>query len=157
MQLNKILDEVIFKEVYKEVKVKCKLHYHPSELIKDIVEKIKTDNDFRKKYKEELSEQLRKLGHENLEVIDIDPSSNCLVVRYTAYYIGRKEYPEIHLKTLLIFYEEMGKDIRDPDVFDEIVEKARQDLGEKNKKDKEERLDLFATLFKRAIDSRCAE
>ena len=37
-------------------------------------------------------------------------------------------------KSLLIPYEGMGKDIRDPDVFDEIVEKARQDLGEKNKK-----------------------
>ena len=63
MQLNKILDEVIFKEVYKEVKVECELHYHPSELIKDIVEKVKADNDFRKAYKEELSEQLRKRGH----------------------------------------------------------------------------------------------
>ena len=31
MRLNKILDEVIFKEVYEEVKVKCKFHYHPSE------------------------------------------------------------------------------------------------------------------------------
>jgi hypothetical protein len=157
MQLNKILDEVIFKEVYREVKVECELHYPPSELIKDIVEKIKADNVFSKEYKEELSDQLRKWGHENLEVIEIDPPSNCLVVRYTAYYSGRKEYPEIHLKTLLILYEGTGKDICDPDVFDEIVEKARQDLGEKNKKDKEERLDLFATLFKRAIDSRCAE
>ena len=55
MQLNKLLDKVIFKEVYKEVKIKCKLQYHPSELIKDIVEKVKADNDFRKEYKEELS------------------------------------------------------------------------------------------------------
>lgn len=156
MQLNKLLDEVIFNEVYREVKIQCKLH-HPSELIKDIVEKIKADNDFKKEYKEELSEQLQGLGHENLEVIEIDPPSKCLIVRYTAYYSGRKEYPEMHLKTLLIFYEGAGKDVCDPDVFDEIVEKARQDLGEKNKKDKEERLDLFATLFKRAIDSRCAE
>ncbi len=39
-------------------------------------------------------------------------------------------------KTLLIFYEGMGKDICDPDVFDEIVEKARQDLGEKRNKRK---------------------
>jgi len=30
----------------------------------------------------------------------------------------------------------MGKDICDPDVFDEIVEKARQDLGEKRNKRK---------------------
>jgi len=151
MQLNKILDAIISKEVYKEVKVECKLPYHPFELVNDIVEKIKTDTDFRKEYKEELSKQLQKQGYENLEVIDIDSSSNCLAVRYTAYYTGRKEHPEIHLKTLLICYEWMGNDIQDPDVFDEIVEKARQDLGEKNKNDHEERLNHFATLFKEAI------
>ncbi len=151
MQLNEILNEVIIREVYKGVKIECKLPYDLSELTADIVEKIKTDKDFRQKYKEELGERLQKKGYENLEVIDIYPSSNYLVVRYTAYYVGRREYPEIHLKTLLIFYEGMGKDIRDPDVFDEVVEKARQDLGE-IKKDIEERLYHFATLFKRAID-----
>jgi hypothetical protein len=152
MQLNELLDGVIFEEVYEEVKVECKLHYRPSELPKEIVEKIKTDKEFRKRYKEILSEVLQKLGHENLEVITIDPSSNCLEVRYTAYYLGCRQFPEVHLKTLLVFYDEMGVDIRDPDVFDKIVEKARRDLGEKNKKDKEERLNHFATLFKRAID-----
>lgn len=152
MQLNEILDKVIIRAVYKGVKVECKLPYDLSELTEDIIEKIKTDKDFRKKYKEELSKQLQKQGYEDLEVIDIDPSSNCLVVRYTAFYVGRREYPEIHLKTLLISYEGKGKDIRDPDVFDEIVEKARQDLGEKNKKENEERLYHFATLFKRAVD-----
>lgn len=46
----------------------------------------------------------------------------------------------------------MGVDIRDPDVFDKIVEKAKRDLGEKRRKEKEERLNHFATLFKRAIE-----
>ena len=151
MQLNEILDEIIIKEVYKGVKVECKLYYDLSELTEDIIEKIKTDRYFRQKYKEELSKQLQKRGYENLEVINIDPSSNCLVVRYTAYYVGRRKYPEIHLKTLLIFYDGMGKDIRNPEVFDEVVEKARQDLGE-IEKDIEERFYHFATLFKRAID-----
>ena len=152
MQLNEILDEIISKEDYIEVNIECKLPYDSSELTKDIIEKIETDKNFRKKYKEELSKKLQKQGYENLEVIDIDPSSNCLVVRYTAYHVGSKEYPEIHLKTLLILYEGRGNDIRDPDVFDEIVEKARQEIGGKNKKDKEERLYHFAALFKRAID-----
>ncbi|RJS73028.1 hypothetical protein CW713_12225 [Methanophagales archaeon] len=151
MELNEILDEIIINEVYKGVKIVSKLFYDMSELTEDTIEKIKTDKDFRMRYKEELSKQLQKQGYEDLEVIDIDPSSNCLVVRYTAYYAGRREYPEIHLKTLLIFYKGMGKDIRDPDVFDEVVEKARQDLGE-IEKDIEERFYHFATLFKRAID-----
>jgi hypothetical protein len=150
MQLNKILDEIIFREVYKEVKVECELPYYPFELIKGIEEKIEIDEDFRKEYKEELSKQLQKQGYENLEVLEIDTSSNCLAVRYTAYYAGRKEYPEIHLKSLLIRYDVMGTDIRNPDVYDEIVEKARQDLGERNK---EERLNYFASLFKGAIDT----
>jgi hypothetical protein len=152
MQLNKLLDEVIFKEVYKAVRVECKLHYHPSELPKDLANRLKTDTDFRERYKKEVSKQLQKMGHENLEILTIDPSSNCLEVRYTAYYIGSRKYPEIHLKTLLVFYDEMGIDISDPDIFDIIVEEARRDLGEKNKKGKEERLTRFATLFKRAID-----
>jgi hypothetical protein len=44
MQLNKILDEIISKEVYEEVKVERKLYYHPSELTKDIVEKNNINN-----------------------------------------------------------------------------------------------------------------
>jgi len=152
MQLNKLLDEVIFKEIYKEVKAECKLHYHPSALPKDLADRLKTDNDFRQSYKKEVSKQLQKMGHENLEILTIDPSSNCLEVRYTAYHIGRREYLEIHLKTLLVFYDEMGIDISDPDIFDTIVEKARHDLGETKEEGKEERLNRFATLFKRAID-----
>ena len=95
MQLDKILDVIISKEAYKEVKVECKLPYHPFELVRNTVEKI---------------------------------------------------------KTLLSFYEGQGNDIHDPDVFDEIVEKARQDLGERIKNHNEERLNHFATLFKEAID-----
>lgn len=150
MQLNKLLEDIIFKEVYKEVKVECKLPYYPFELIKNIEEELKTDEEFRERYKEELSRLLQKQGYENLEVLDIDTSSNCIAVRYTAYYAGRKEYPEVHLKSLLIRYDVMGTDIRDPDVYDAIVEKARQDLGETNK---EERLNYFASLFKCAIDT----
>jgi hypothetical protein len=150
MQLNKILDDIIFRAVYKEVKVECELPYYPFELIEEIEEKIKTDEDFRGRYKDKLSEQLQKQGYEKLEVIDIDTSSNCLNVRYTAYYSGRREYPEIHLKALLILYEGMGNDIHNPDVFDEIVERARADLGENGKV---ERLNHFATLFKGAIDT----
>jgi hypothetical protein len=80
MQLDKILDAILSKEVYKEVKVECKLPYHPFELVRNIVEKIKTDNDLGKEYKEELSKQLQKQGYGHLEVIDIDSYSNCLVV-----------------------------------------------------------------------------
>ncbi|MBE0516390.1 MAG: hypothetical protein IBX41_03210 [Methanophagales archaeon] len=152
MHLTELLDAVIFKEVYEEVKVERKLHYHPSELPEEIAEKIKSDKEFRQRYKEILSILLQKLGHENLEVLTIDPSSNSLEVRYTAYYLGCRQFPEIHLKTLLVFSDAIGVDIRDPDVFDTIVEKARRDLGEKNKKEKEERLNHFAPLFKRAID-----
>ncbi len=127
MQLKKLLDEIIAKEVYKEVKVKRKLHYHSSEIPKDIVTKIKTDKDFLRLYKGELNKFLQKLGYENAEIIDIDPLSNSLLVSYTAHYSGCREFPEIHLKTLLIFYDEMGVDVSDPAVFDEIVEKARRD------------------------------
>ena len=42
MQLDKILDVIVSKEVYKEVKVECKLPYHPFELVRNTVEKIKT-------------------------------------------------------------------------------------------------------------------
>ena len=36
MQLDKILDVIISKDVYKEVKVECKLPYHPLELVRNI-------------------------------------------------------------------------------------------------------------------------
>ncbi len=133
MNLNETLDEIIEKEVYKGVKVEAKLPYDRSELTEEIVER------------------LHKKGYKDLEVIDIDPSSNCVVVRYTGYFVGCKQYPEIHLKTLLILHEEMGADIRDPDIFDEIVEEAKQDLRGKNKKEMEERLYHFAALFKDAF------
>ena len=150
MQLNKLLDDIIFRTVYEEVKVECELPYCSFELIEEIEERIKNDEDFSGRYKEELGRQLQKQGYEELEVIDIDTSSNCLKVRYTACYSGRKEYPEVHLKSLLTFHEEMGKDIYNPDVFDEIVERAREDLGENGKV---ERLNHFATLFKAAMDT----
>jgi hypothetical protein len=152
MELNELLDAIIFEEVYEAVKVEGIIHYHPSELSKDIVEKIKADEEFREEYKEEINKQLRRLGHENLEILAIDPSTNCLQVQYTAYYTGSREFPEIHLKTLLVLHEGLGKDIHEPEVFGEIVEIARQGLGEKNRKEKEERLEHFATLFKRAIE-----
>jgi hypothetical protein len=41
MQLNELLDEIITREVYKGVKVECKLPYDLSELTADIIEKIK--------------------------------------------------------------------------------------------------------------------
>jgi hypothetical protein len=152
MALNELLDRVIDKEVYTAVKMDYNLRYHPSELPQDLVEKLETDKKFVKRYKEKLGELLQELGHEDLEVINIDPAAHILEVRYTAYYEGCREYPEIHLKTLLIYYEEMGVDIYDPAVFDEIVEKARNDLGKKNREEKEERLDRFATLFKAALE-----
>jgi hypothetical protein len=80
MQLNEMLDAIISKEAYKEVKVECTLPYHPFELVRNIVEKIKTDKDFGKEYKEELSKQLQKQGYEHSEIIGIDSYSNCLVV-----------------------------------------------------------------------------
>ena len=50
MPLNEILEKIISKEVYKGVKIRCKIHYDLSELPKEIVEKIKTDKDFKKRY-----------------------------------------------------------------------------------------------------------
>lgn len=104
MPLNETLEEIILKAVYKGVKIRCKIHYDFSGLPKEIVEKIKTDEDFKK------------------------------------------------LKTLLTAYADSRIDIRDPEVFDALVEMARQDLGEKHKDCKEKRLKRFATLFKKAID-----
>jgi len=152
MPLNETLEGIISKEVYKGVKMRCKIHYDFSELPKGIVEKVKTDKDFKKSYQKKLSEQLQRLCYDDLEVIDIFPASNCLEIKYTAYYKGNKQYPEVHLKTLLTAYADSGRDVRNPEVFDALVERARQDLGVKYRDCKEKRLKHFATLFKKAID-----
>ena len=151
MQLDELLDSVISKEVYKAVKIGYKLRYEPSQLPAELIEKLETDTRFLKRYKQKLSELLRELGHENIEVVNIDPAHHTLEVRFIAYYAGCRQFPEIHLKTLLLYYDREGIDIRDPAVFDEIVEKSRRDLGEKSREEKEERLDRFAKLFKDAI------
>ena len=151
MSLSEILDDVISKDVYKPEQVEAKLHYALSGLAKSTIAKIESDKDFREKYKKIIGDELKKQDYKDLEVIEIDPSSNTIKIRYTGYYSGTKQFPEVHLKTLLVFHEERGNDIRDPDVFDEIVELARLDLGEKDKEEKEERLYHFATLFKEAI------
>jgi len=151
MQLDELLDSVISKEVYKAVKIGYKLRYEPSQLPAELIEKLETDTRFLKRYKQKLSELLQELGHENIEVVNIDPAHHTLEVRFIAYYAGCRQFPEIHLKTLLLYYDREGIDIRDPAVFDEIVEKSRRDLGEKSREEKEERLDRFAKLFKDAI------
>ena len=151
MPLNEILDDIISAEVYKPEKVEAKLHYALSKLARSTIAKIESDKNFREKYKKIIANELQKHGYDDLEVIDIEPSSNTIKIRYTGYYSGSKQFPEIHLKTLLVLNDEMGKDIRAPDVFDEIVESAKLDLGKKNKKEKEERLYHFANLFKEAI------
>lgn len=154
MPLNDLLDKIIFEEVYKGVKLKCRIFFDFSALPDEIVEKVKTDEDFKIEYKKELSKQLQKFCYVDLEVVDIDPASNCLEIEYTAYYTGSKQYPEVHLKTHLVASAESGMDIRDPEVFNELVERARQDLGEKYRDCKEKRLYYFAKLFKRAIDQK---
>jgi hypothetical protein len=152
MSLNEILDDIISKEVYKAEKVEAELYYAFFKLPKDTIAKIESDKQFRERYKEKIGDEFQKQGYDDLEVLEINPSSNSIKVRYTGYYSGTKQYPEIHLKTLLVFYEERGADIRAPAVFDKIVEMARWDLDEKDKKkEKEERLYHFATLFKEAI------
>ncbi len=134
MSLNEILDDIISKEVYKAEKVEAELYYAFSKLPKDTIAKMESDKEFREKYKEKIGDEFQKQGYNDLEVLELNPSSNTIKVRYTGYYSGTKQYPEIHLKTLLVFYEEMGDDIRAPEVFDEIVELARLDLDEKDKK-----------------------
>ena len=152
MSLNEILDDIISKEVYKAEKVEGELYYAFSKLPKDTIANIESDKVFRERYKEKICDEFQKHGYDDLEVLELNPSSNTIKVRYTGYYSGTKQYPEIHLKTLLVFYEERGNDIRAPAVFDEIVEMARLDLDEKDKKKlREERLYHFATLFKAAI------
>jgi hypothetical protein len=151
MQLGELLDDVIFKEVYKGVKIQCKIPYDLSTLPKDMVEKIKTDENFREECKDKLAKKLQKSCPRDLEVIGIDPASDCLEIRYTAYYVGSKQHPEVHLKRLLLHYDNRGVDIHDPAVFDEIVEEAKQGLGEKYRNCREKRLMHFATLFKEAL------
>jgi len=154
MRLKDILDEIIIREVYKKVPVDSELVYSPSLIPDEDVERMQTDVKFKKKYLKKLSMRFHRLGYRDLKVLDIDPSTHSLLVRYTGYYTGCRKYPEIHLKTLLILHNAMGWDIRDSDSFDRIVEKARRDLGRKNIKVKEERLYRFAKLFKRAIDQK---
>lgn len=156
MTLNELLDAVIFKEVYTAVKEVRKLKYHPSELPAPIVAQLEKDSEFRARYQVKLNTLLKQLGHEHLELLAIDPASQSLTVRYTAYYTGSRQYPEIHLKTLLVLHDAVGMDIRDPDTFHEIVEKARCDLGETNRGEKEERFNHFAALFKRALEEEVA-
>jgi hypothetical protein len=151
MQLSELLDKIISDEVYKGVKIKCKIHHNFSALPKDTLEKIATDGKFSDECKEALTKHLQQKCYRDLEVIEIDPSSNSLEIEYTAYYIGSKNYPEIHLKTLLIYYDNRGMDVRDPVIFDKIVEEVRRDLGDKYRDCKEKRLNHFATLFKRAL------
>ncbi|RZN38406.1 MAG: hypothetical protein EFT35_04705 [Methanophagales archaeon ANME-1-THS] len=151
MQLGELLDDVIFKEVYKGVKIQCKIPYDFSGIPKDMVEKLKTDESFREECKDKLAKKLQKSCPQDLEVIGIDPSSNCLEIRYTAYYLGSKQHPEVHLKRLLLYYDNRGVDIHDPAAFDRIVEEAKRGLGEKYRNCREKRLLHFATLFKEAL------
>ncbi|MHC1610307.1 MAG: hypothetical protein ACXQTW_01680 [Candidatus Methanospirareceae archaeon] len=152
MQLKDILDEVIMKDVYKKVPVESELVYPPSFIPDEDLERMERDERIKEKYLKKLGEEFCRWGYRDLEVLDLHPSTHSLVVRYTGYYTGSREYPEVHLKTLLILHDAMGWDIRDPRTFDQIVEKARRDLGRKNIRVKEERLYHFAKLFKEAID-----
>jgi len=154
MQLRDLLDEVIIKHVYKKVPCDSELVYSPSLIPDEDVERMQKDVKFKKKYLKKLGMRFHRRGYRDLKVLDIDPSTHSLLVRYTGYYTGCRKFPEIHLKTLLILHNAMGWDIRDPDAFDRIVEKARRDLGRKNIKVKEERLYRFAKLFKKAIDQK---
>jgi len=154
IRLKDILDEVIIKDVYKKVPCDSELVYTPALIPDADVERMQTDEKFKKKYLKKIGVRFRKLGYKDLKVLDIDPSTQSLIVRYTGYYTGCRKYPEIHLKTLLILHHEMGWDIHDPEAFDKIVEKARRDLGKKNIKVKEERLYRFAKRFKKAIDEK---
>jgi hypothetical protein len=154
IRLKDILDEVIIKDVYKKVPCDSELVYTPALIPNEDVERMQKDEKFKKKYLKKLGDRFRKLGYRDLKVLDIDPSTHSLMVRYTGYYTGCRKYPEVHLKTILILHDAMGWDIKDPESFDQIVEKARKDLGRKNIKEKEARLYRFAKLFKKAIDEK---
>lgn len=152
MQLAELLDEVIFKEVYKGVKIKCKIPYDFSALPKDMLEKLKTDENFKEECKDKLAKKLQKSCPQDLEVLGVDPASNSLDIRYTAYYRGSKQHPEVHLKRLLLYYDMQGANIRDPATFERIVEEAKRGLGEKYRDCREKRLMHFASLFKEALE-----
>jgi hypothetical protein len=154
IRLKDILDEVIIKEVYKKVPCDSELVYTSALVPDEDVERMQKDEKFKKKYLKKLGVRFRKLGYRDLKILDIDPSTQSLIVRYTGYYTGCRKYPEVHLKTLLVLHDAMGWDIQDPEAFDKIVEKARRDLGRKNIKVKEDRLYRFAKLFKKAIDEK---
>ena len=153
-RLKDILDEVIIKEVYKKVPCDSELVYTSALIPDEDVERMQKDEKFKKKYLKKLGVRFRKLGYKDLKILDIDPSTQSLIVRYTGYYTGCRKYPEVHLKTLLVLHHEMGWDIHDPEAFDKIVEKARRDLGRKNITEKEDRLYRFAKLFKKAINEK---
>jgi hypothetical protein len=151
MQLSDLLDDIIAKEVYKGVRIRCTIHHDLSQLPQDTVERIKTDIRVKEDCKGKLTRNLQRSCYRDLIVTDLDPSSNSVEIEYTAYYTGSKQYPEVHLKTLLIYYDNRGDDIRDPANFDRIVEEVRRDLGDKYRDCKEKRLNLFASLFKKAL------
>lgn len=152
MQLAELLDDVIFKEVYRGVKIQCKIFYDFSALPEDMREKIKTDENFKRECRERLAQKLQKSCPQDLEVLDVDPSSNCIEIRYTAYYLGSKQHPEVHLKRLLLYYTNKGEDIRDPAIFERIVDEAKKGLSEKYRNCREKRLMHFAALFWEAIE-----
>lgn len=151
MQLSDLLDDVIASEVYKGVRIRCKIYHDLSQLPPDTVDGIKSDSRVREDCKGKLTQKLQKFCYRDLVVTDLDPSSNSVEIEYTAYYTGSKQYPEVHLKTLLIYYDNRGVDVRDSTVFDRIVEEVRRDLGDKYRDCKEKRLNHFASLFKKAL------
>ncbi len=145
---GQLLDKAIDDEVYEKVKVKDKLSYPQYDGIEEIEKKIETDSDFKEEYKKEMGKKFQAQGFHELEVYEIDTESKYLHVEYVTSYLGRREYPEIHLKTLLLSSEADGNDIYNQKVFDEVVEKAKDDLKtEKNG----ERVDHFASLFWKAF------
>ncbi len=154
MRLKDVLDEVITKDVYKKIPIKSELVYTSSEIPDEDVERMRTDRIFKEQYLRKLRRRFRELGYRDLKILDINPEKHYLIIQYTGYYTGCRKYPEVHLKTLLILHDAMGRDIHDPVVYNEIVETVRQDLGEREKKAKEQRLDRFARLFKWAIDAK---
>jgi len=149
MLLNDLLDKVIFKEAYEPIKVRQII---PSPLPVDAVKRLEDDKDFFSRYEEKLSEMIKNLGYKDISIVSFDPSSHNIEIEYTAYYSGRRHYPEIHLKTLLIINDSRGFDIRDPDIFMDIVIEAKDDLKDPDLKEKEDRMCRFAYLFKEAID-----
>ncbi|MGC9445181.1 MAG: hypothetical protein ACP5E9_09695 [Candidatus Methanospirareceae archaeon] len=154
MRLKDILDEVITKDVYKKMPVKSELIYTSAEIPDEDVERMRTDKIFKEQYLRKLSRRFRELGYRDLKILDIDPDKQYLIIQYTGWYTGCRKYPEVHLKTLLILHDAIGRDISNPEVYNEIVETVRQDLGERERKASEQRLDRFARLFKRAIDAK---